>query len=61
MRMSEVTANDALTLRFERLVAPWREDLYRYAFWLCRDPHLADDVVQETGRALPVVFRFWFA
>lgn len=45
--MSEVTANDALTLRFERLVAPWREDLYRYAFWLCRDPHLADDVVQE--------------
>ena len=34
--------------RFDRLVAPWREDLYRYVFWLCRDPDLADDVVQET-------------
>jgi RNA polymerase sigma-70 factor (ECF subfamily) len=45
--MSEASANDALTLHFERLVAPWRDDLYRYAFWLCRDPHLADDVVQE--------------
>jgi RNA polymerase sigma-70 factor (ECF subfamily) len=45
--MSEANASDALTLRFERMVAPWREDLYRYAFWLCRDPDLADDVVQE--------------
>jgi RNA polymerase sigma-70 factor (ECF subfamily) len=34
--------------RFDRLVAPWRDDLYRYVFWLCRDPDLADDVVQET-------------
>ena len=34
--------------RFERLVARWRDDLYRYVFWLCRDPDLADDVVQET-------------
>ena len=23
-------------------------DLYRYAWWLCRDRHLAEDVVQET-------------
>ena len=45
--MSEASASDAATLRFERLVAPWRDDLYRYAFWLCRDPNLADDVVQE--------------
>lgn len=45
--MSETSANDPRTLRFERLVAPWRDDLYRYAFWLCRDPQLADDVVQE--------------
>ena len=45
--MSEASANDAVTLLFERLVAPWRDDLYRYAFWLCRDPSLADDVVQE--------------
>jgi len=45
--MPETSVNDAKTLRFERLVAPWRDDLYRYAFWLCRDPQLADDVVQE--------------
>jgi RNA polymerase sigma-70 factor, ECF subfamily len=45
--MSEASANDVLTLHFERLVAPWRDDMYRYAFWLCKDPHLADDVVQE--------------
>ena len=45
--MPETGVNDPRTLRFERLVAPWRDDLYRYAFWLCRDPQLADDVVQE--------------
>ncbi len=39
--------SDARRLRFERLVAPWRDDLYRYAFWLSRDPDLAEDVVQE--------------
>jgi RNA polymerase sigma-70 factor (ECF subfamily) len=45
--MPEASARDILRLRFERLVAPWRDDLYRYAFWLCRDGQLADDVVQE--------------
>ena len=39
---------DALQLKFNRLVAPWRDDLFRYVTWLSRDPHLADDVVQET-------------
>ena len=39
--------SDTRRLRFERLVAPWRDDLYRYTFWLCRDPDLAEDVVQE--------------
>jgi len=38
---------DVRRLRFERLVAPWRDDLYRYAFWLSRDPDLAEDIVQE--------------
>ena len=38
---------DARRLRFERLVAPWRDDLYRYAFWLSRNPDLAEDIVQE--------------
>ncbi len=38
---------DARRLRFARLVAPWRDDLCRYAFWLSRDPDLAEDIVQE--------------
>ena len=46
--MAKMGAGSAEQLSFERLVAPWRDDLYRYVFWLCRDPDLADDVVQET-------------
>lgn len=46
--MTETGVNDAQRLSFDRLVAPWRDDLFRYVFWLCRDPDLADDVVQET-------------
>lgn len=34
--------------RFEQLCAPLRADLYRFAFWLARDPGVAEDVVQET-------------
>ncbi len=45
--MPDSAVSDARRLRFERLVAPWRDDLYRYAFWLSRDPDLAEDVVQE--------------
>jgi len=45
--MPNLGVSDARRLRFERLVAPWRDDLYRYAFWLSRDPDLAEDVVQE--------------
>jgi len=46
--MAESDSRDAERLSFDRLVAPWRDDLYRYVFWLCRDPDLSDDVVQET-------------
>ena len=46
--MAKPGVESARHLSFERLVAPWRDDLYRYVFWLCRDPDLADDVVQET-------------
>lgn len=46
--MAESDARSARQQSFDRLVAPWRHDLYRYVFWLCRDPDLADDVVQET-------------
>jgi RNA polymerase sigma-70 factor (ECF subfamily) len=34
--------------RFEQLCGPLRADLYRFAFWLARDPGVAEDVVQET-------------
>lgn len=46
--MSDGGAQTARKLRFERLVAPWRDDLYRYVFWLSRNPDLAEDLVQET-------------
>jgi RNA polymerase sigma-70 factor (ECF subfamily) len=39
---------DARRRRFERLCQPLRADLYRFAFWLARDPTVAEDVVQET-------------
>jgi RNA polymerase sigma-70 factor, ECF subfamily len=30
------------------VVRAYGPDLYRYAWWLCRDRHLAEDIVQET-------------
>ena len=33
--------------RFDRIVGVWHRDMYRYAAWLCRDPAIAEDVVQE--------------
>lgn len=34
--------------RYEHLVRLYHADLYRYAFWLCRDQHIAEDIVQDT-------------
>ncbi|MCH7817375.1 MAG: sigma-70 family RNA polymerase sigma factor [Proteobacteria bacterium] len=34
--------------RYESLVADLYQDVYRYAFWLCRRQPLAEDLVQET-------------
>lgn len=34
--------------QFEALVRSYSSDIYRMAVWLCRDPALADDLVQET-------------
>ncbi len=45
--MTETGAAQAARLKFERLIAPWRDDLHRFALWLSRDPELAQDVVQE--------------
>ncbi len=35
-------------MRFEALVNAMSANLYRYAFWLCRDRTMAEDLVQET-------------
>lgn len=34
-------------IRFDRLVAVFYQDMYRYAAWLSRDRSVAEDVVQE--------------
>ncbi len=34
--------------RYETLVHAFHGDIYRYAYWLTRDPTIAEDVVQET-------------
>lgn len=33
---------------FESLVRSYSAELYRYAYWLCRDRFMAEDLVQET-------------
>ena len=34
--------------RYETLVKALHNDLYRYAYWLCHDKTIAEDLVQET-------------
>lgn len=34
--------------RFETLVKAYSNDLYRFAYWLCSNHSIADDLVQET-------------
>jgi RNA polymerase sigma-70 factor (ECF subfamily) len=34
--------------RFEALCLPFKTDLYRFIFWLCRNRSLTEDVMQET-------------
>jgi RNA polymerase sigma-70 factor, ECF subfamily len=34
--------------RFEAVCMPFRADVFRFVYWLCRDRSLAEDVVQET-------------
>jgi len=35
-------------VRYEALVKALHSDLYRYAYWLCHDKQVAEDLVQET-------------
>ena len=34
--------------KYEALVRAYHKDLFRYAYWLCRDKGVAEDLVQET-------------
>ncbi|GGI83468.1 sigma-70 family RNA polymerase sigma factor [Shewanella gelidii] len=34
--------------RYNSLVRALHADIYRYAFWLCGDKHVAEDITQET-------------
>lgn len=45
---AETTARDRQPLDFETVVKGYSRDLYRYAYWLCRDSSLAEDLVQDT-------------
>lgn len=45
--MSSSRADTERRRRFDRVVAVLHRDMYRYAAWLCRDPSIAEDVVQE--------------
>lgn len=46
---SQVSNNMATKqVRYEALVRALHTDLYRYAYWLCHDKHIAEDLVQET-------------
>ncbi len=48
-RQAQVS-NDMATkqVRYEALVKALHGDLYRYAYWLCKNKHIAEDLVQET-------------
>lgn len=47
IQMKPPEGEPARRQEFDRLSAELRPDLYRYAFWLCRDRSLAEDLVQE--------------
>ncbi|MBT8103736.1 MAG: sigma-70 family RNA polymerase sigma factor [Gammaproteobacteria bacterium] len=46
-RMNSSRADAKRRRKFDRLVAVFHPDMYRYAAWLCRDKAIAEDVVQE--------------
>ncbi len=46
--MKDQVGGNQKRARFQSLCQSLRPDLLRFAFWLCRDRALAEDVVQET-------------
>ena len=47
LRMSNTDPDLQRKQRFDSVVAVFYPDMYRYAAWLCRDPGIAEEVVQE--------------
>ena len=45
--MNANTADRERRSRFDRVVGVYHQDMFRYAAWLCRDPGIAEEVVQE--------------
>ena len=45
--MNSSSAEKARRARFAQVVTVLHMDMYRYAAWLCRDPGIAEEVVQE--------------
>ena len=45
--MNSNEADSERRRRFDRVVGVFHQDMYRYAAWLCRDPGIAEEVVQE--------------
>lgn len=41
-------AEQARRARYEKLVREYSDDAYRYAYWLCKDSGMAEELVQET-------------
>lgn len=45
---SVMSGMEAKQKRYEALVQAYNKDVYRYAYWLVKDKHIAEDIVQET-------------
>ncbi len=45
--MNNSDVADGRKRKFDRVVAVYYTDMFRYAAWLCRDKSIAEDVVQE--------------
>ncbi|ANO33265.1 RNA polymerase subunit sigma [Vibrio breoganii] len=45
---SPVDSNMDKQRKYEALVRAYHRDLFRYAYWLCKDRSVAEDLVQET-------------
>ena len=43
-----IKLSDSKTRRYEQLVQLYHADVYRYGYWLCKDPDIAQDLTQET-------------